>query len=345
MSPSQTLAEAIEQFGLTSTAIRAVRSGRVNKHWFVDTSRERYVLRRYRPERSPAAIDYELAALQQAARHGWPVALPVAAADGQRIIELSGSRYALFPRLPGRRTPYDHPGRTQTTGEMLARFHRDMEPLAARGQRDGFGRLSELDVYVQTMSSFPTYAELLRAFERTSPVLARAVWSERHENSRELTGRGYDDLASTLIHADFHHDNLLFQRGHLTGLLDFDFVRLDGRIADVAMSVVLDCADPPTYNRLRPEYVEAFVAGYTAVSPLAEAEVNLLVPLARAYFLWLIAYRLCERRAGFPERAVRSVRRSLEIRLVNMERDRPALAAAVRRGAGATSAPPGLRTR
>ena len=339
----QALIEAIGRFGFNPTAVRLIRSGHVNKHWRVETAGGAYVLRRYQLERSPAAIEYEHATLEHAFERAWPVARPVAARSGRSTIELSGHSYALFPRLAGRRVPYERPDRTRATGAMLARFHHDMASWDAPGQRDGFGRLWELDIFVQAMTDFGTFDGLLRAFERDHRDLARAIRAERHTNLRELSRLGYAEVPATLIHADFHHDNLLLQRGRLSGLLDFDFVRLDARVADIAMTVALDCAAPPAYNELQPASVQAFVAGYAGASPLTEAELRLVLPLVRAYFLWLTTYRLCERTVGESDRALRSVHRSLDVRLPRLRHRWSELENAIGRGAESGAATPAVR--
>jgi len=75
----------------------------------------------------------------------------------------------------------------------------------------------------------------------------------------------------TVIHGDFIAQNLLFQMETLSGVLDFDSVRLDLRAADVA------CA-----RRGRQDDV---VRGYLEVAPLTDAELGCLDDLWRANVL------------------------------------------------------------
>lgn len=137
-------------------------------------------------------------------------------------------------------------------GRLLARLHQELATWEAPGQRDGFGRVWELDVFIGAHTQFDTFNELLMALGQTHTDLARAIRAQKYTMLRELSTLGYGELPAAPGHFDFHHDNLLFQRGELTGLLDLDLVRLDARVADLATSVALDCLAPPAYNEIDP---------------------------------------------------------------------------------------------
>lgn len=324
------LREVLTHFGLSGAEVRDIRSGGVNRHWRVETGGAAFALRRYHPRRTPAAIQYEHDVLRHLAGEAWPVAVPMADGDGRTLVEAAGGRYALFPLLPGRKAPYHNPRYARLKGRLLARLHQDMATWEAPGQRQGFGRVWELDVYVGAHSSFATFNELLMAFGQHYPELARAVRAQKYAMLRELSTLGYGELPVTPGHFDFYHDNLLFLRGELTGLLDLDFVRLDARVADIATSLAFDCLAPPAYNEIDPSAVRAFLGGYVELSPLTDAEVQLLVPLMQACIVWLVAWRLAQWAEGEGGDApVRSIQRSVAARFPSFAQHRPALEAAV----------------
>jgi homoserine kinase type II len=307
----------------------------VNKHWHVRSNEAAFVLRRYRVERSSEAIAYEHAALRHAANKGWPVAAPIKASDGQCVVEVAGRRYSLFPRLGGRAAPYANIERSRLKGELLARFHRDMASFDHAGQRDGFGTAWELDLPTRSLTSYATFNEMLRSFEREHADLARAIRRERYGNLRELAKLGYGTGAPTFVHGDFWHDNLLFTSGQLTGLLDFDLARLDERVTDIAATIDLDCLAPPAYQELHLPAVEAFVGGYCAVSPLDERELALIPALAQAWILGVVTFQLCGWSLIGGDRPLRSIERSVHERSPRLRRTAQALEAAIQRGAAA----------
>lgn len=331
-SAAATLHDVLERFGLAGE-VRDIRSGRVNRHWRVVADGDTFALRRYHAQRSPAAIEFEHDLLRHVAGQGWPVATALPTSTGDTIAEADGRSYALFPFLPGRPAPYNNGRYLRLKGRLLARLHHDMASWQAPGQREGFGRLWELDVYVGALSAFDSFNELLRAFALEQPEAARAIRVQKYACLRELARLGYGELPAAPVHSDFHHDNLLFQRGELTGLLDFDLARLDARVADIASSIALDCLAPPAYNEIDPAAVRAFVGGYVEYTPLSEAELRLIVPLVRACHLWLVAYRLTQWASAENAKALASIERSIACRFPSFERRRTELDAAVAQAA------------
>lgn len=325
----ETLQTVLERFDVAAAAIRDIRTGRVNKHWRVTSPGGAFVVRRYHESRTPGAIGYEHDVLRHLIERDWPVAAAIEAASGETTVDVDGRRYALFPLLPGRPAPYPSLRYTRLKGRLLARLHGDLASFEAPGQREGFGRLWELDIFVRAQSPFATFNELLMAFGQEHPEQARVIRTQKYAMLRELSALGYGELPALLGHFDFHEDNLLFQRGALTGLLDFDFVRLDARVADIAESIALGCLAPPTYNEIDPEAARAFVGGYIEHSPLRDIELQLIVPLARAAIVSMVAWRLAQWAAGERTDVLRSIQRSVTMRFPAYVARRDALEAAV----------------
>ncbi len=328
---SETLHAVLGRFALGDAAMRDIRTGRVNKHWRIDAPAATYVLRRYNEHRSLDAIHYEHDVLRHLDARGWPVAVALPAPDSSdAVVEAEGRQYSLFSLLPGRPSPYASHRYARLKGRLLARLHEDLATWEAPGQRDGFGRLWELDVYVASQCGVTTFNELLMAFGQQHPELARAIRSQKYAMLRELSTLGYGELPAVPGHFDFHHDNLLFQRGELTGLLDLDLTHLDARVADIAQSISLDCLAPPAYNEIDPAAAGAFVDGYTEHAALSDDELQLIVPLVLASVLWLVAWRLSHWAEGtHVDDALRSIQRSVSARFPSFARQRGELEAAV----------------
>jgi homoserine kinase type II len=326
---SALLDDALAHFGLSGATVHDIRTGRVNKHWRVDAGDEAYVLRRYNEQRSPAAIRYEHDRLRHLSSKDWQVAAPIAIEGSSTIVEIDGRLYSLFPFLAGRPSP-QAPRYARLKGRLLARLHQDLATWEGPGQREGFGRVWELDTYIAVQCDYATLNELLLAFGQQHPELARTIRAQKYAMLRELSTLGYGELQAVPCHFDFHHDNLLFQRGELSGLLDFDLAHLDARVADIASSISLDCLAPPAYDEINPALVAEFVGGYTEHAPLSDDELQLVVPLARAAMLWLVAWRLAQwARGDQPDDALRSLQRTVTSRFPAFARLRGELEAAV----------------
>jgi Ser/Thr protein kinase RdoA (MazF antagonist) len=319
------LRDVLSSYGLADAEVHDIRSGRRNKHWrAVAGYGKAYALRRYAAERTRPAIAYEHAALTCAGERGWPVAVPLANAHEDRLVGRDGRLYALFPFLTGRPAPYSNARYLRIKGALLARLHRDLASAPVGGQRVGFSRVWEVD------GDDATYQELLREFARDHREGAAVLRRDRYSSLRELSRLGYGELDDIVVHWDFHHDNLLFGGGTLTGLLDFDSVHRDARVADIAQSILLDCLEPPAHNAIRAESLGAFVAGYHASSPLADIEAQLLVPLLFALVIARSAESLRAWLRSGNRRALASLERATRFRLPVMQAQRMELQATVR---------------
>jgi Ser/Thr protein kinase RdoA (MazF antagonist) len=249
----------VGNWGITPS--RVVRlGGNRNVHWIVDSPEGQFILRRYRHDRGPAAVAYEFAVIANLASEGWPVAEPVGS-----VSVWKGQTFALFPRLRGRRPrAQELAAGAGRRGALLGRLHRDLGVLAL-GQRAGWCRLDE---FIRTAAE-----PLIRNAEarlRDRPQLRDVFVRHTISTHRTLTAFA-DDLPCSVIHGDFAPWNLLWRDGRLTGLIDFDDVRLDLRAADVAIA--------------RRRDREGVVEGYRGCAQLTDEEHFLLAPLWRAYTL------------------------------------------------------------
>ncbi len=78
----QELHHVLSHWNITAADLHDIRSGRVNKHWRIESGADRYALRRYNAHRSPDAIQFEHDVLRHMERKGWPVAVPLRAGSG-----------------------------------------------------------------------------------------------------------------------------------------------------------------------------------------------------------------------------------------------------------------------
>jgi homoserine kinase type II len=92
------------------------------------------------------------------------------------------------------------------------------------------------------------------------------------------------------VHADLFRDNALFERGRLSGVIDFYFAGVDCLLYDVAVCANDWClVDPAADRGLDAARTRAFLAAYHALRPFAPAEREAWPVLLRAAALrfWL----------------------------------------------------------
>lgn len=324
----------LEAFGVAvGTSLEPIIRGKVNEHWSVRGTDRTLVLRRYTSARTRPAVTWEHELLAYGKSRGWPVAPPVRSRRGGTIVDFAGNQYALFPELPGAPLEYESiPGKA-IKGRLLARLHADVRYFPNDGQRPGFARLWELDVFAGQSTGL-TFHQLVATFGRDHPDAGQYLRAQRYQNLRELARLGYGELPSIVVHRDFHNDHVLFAGGEFTGILDFDSVCLDAAEADLATTIALECLEGPNFDAIDLRAAAAFLRAYFDHRPAHAASAELIVALVRAHYLWYATSRLGEWYSTLSDASTRSVLRTAERRLPALAARRAGLRDAIAEAAG-----------
>jgi homoserine kinase type II len=235
-------------------ALEPVKAGIENSNFFVATTQGRYVLTLF--ERLPAAeLPFYLDLMAHLARHGIPSPAPIADLSDQYLQRLNGKPAALVTRLPG--SSLERPGVAECgeLGALLARMH-----LAGR--------------------SYPAYLENPRgpkwwrlAAMDLKPFLGSEESTLLEEELAFQAQHRFPDLPRGPVHADLFRDNALFEKGRISGVIDFYFAGVDCLLYDVAVCANDWClVDPAADPTLEPGRMRALLGSYEAVRPLAPVE-------------------------------------------------------------------------
>jgi homoserine kinase type II len=245
-----------------------IKAGIENTNYFVSTTQGRYVLTLF--ERLPAQeLPFYLGLMAHLARHGIPSPAPMADLADNYLQQLNGKPAALVTRLPGR--SLEQPGESECAelGALLARMH-----LAGR--------------------SYPAYLENPRG-PKWWRFAAQAVlpFLEREGSAllqRELAfhgGQRSPDLPRGPVHADLFRDNALFEKGRISGVIDFYFAGVDCLLYDLAVCANDWCLAEDA--ALDPARARALLAAYHAARALSAQERSAWPVMLRAAALrfWL----------------------------------------------------------
>ncbi len=251
--------------------LEPIQSGIENTNYFVTTTQGRYVLTLF--ERLPAAeLPFYLDLMAHLARHGIPCPAPVADHADRYLRQLNGKPAALVTRLPGR--SIERPGAADCAelGTLLGRMHLAGRSYAAylenpRGPKWWRMAASDLERFLDPAKKALLDAELRFQSEHRQPDLPRGP-----------------------VHADLFRDNALFEKGRLSGVIDFYFAGVDCLLYDVAVCANDWClVDPASDRRLDAERMSALLRGYATARPFEKAERDAWPALLRAAALrfWL----------------------------------------------------------
>jgi homoserine kinase type II len=252
-------------------ALEPIKAGIENTNYFVTTTQGRYVLTLF--ERLPAPeLPFYLELMAHLARHGIPCPAPVADLSDHYLRTLNGKPAALVTRLPGRSVEAPDPSACAELGMLLGRMHLAGRSYGGylenpRGQK--WWRFAAREV-----------APFLDA-EKKALLDAELQYQARFR---------FPDLPRGPVHADLFRDNVLFDTGRISGVIDFYFAGVDCLLYDVAVCANDWClADPRRDGRLDDARSLALLRAYHSVRPVAAEEALAWPVLVRAAALrfWL----------------------------------------------------------
>ena len=264
-------------------SFRPASNGIENSNYFVETTTatESHAFVFTILEQSPYAGDAYVDIVDACANAGLPVAPPLANDSGERMAPVGLKPAMLQLRLPGAHV--FNPTRRQVAalGRLIARLHQACEHLAGdvpNHPRDGEW-LVQIAGVVKGFIPHSTWRLIQDAVQRVTSMLART----------DIQG-----LPSGVVHGDLFRDNVLFDEGGLTGVLDFHHAATAPLIYDLAVAANDWCAD--VNGRVDPERVLALIGAYHAIRPLTQTEIwffsNFALYAAVAFWLSRLAVAL-----------------------------------------------------
>lgn len=246
----------ISRFGLGGLrALTPIAEGVENTNYRLEVDQGSFVLTLFEGRTDEASLPFCLGLTRHAAERGLPCARALTDEAGHAVGRLNDRPAAILNWLPGGAKA--RPGLADQTaaGALLARLHLVAADYPAH--RDN--------------PVGPTARRAL--FDRCD---MRATGADRRilEYMAPWVGEAAPDPAAGLprgpIHADYFPDNILFEGGAVSGLIDFYFACIDSLAYDLA--IALSAWGFDENGAPLPAALKAFQTGYEAVRPLTEAE-------------------------------------------------------------------------
>lgn len=257
---------------------KGIAEGVENSNYMLQTVAGPFILTLYEKRVNPQDLPFFLGLMEHLARSGVQCPVPLKGKDGQALRTLCGRPAAVISFLSGmwpRRISAEH---CSELGKALAGLHR-------AGQSYGVRRANSL--------SLAGWREL---FGRTAPEaaeniekgLSTLISGELNALARAWPAEG--SLPSGIIHADLFPDNVFFQGGKCSGLIDFYFACNDVLAYDIAICLNAWCFEPDgAFNVTK---ANRLLASYQAVRPLTADEKRALPLLARGAAMRFLLTRL-----------------------------------------------------
>lgn len=189
---------------------------------------------------------------------GLPVSAPVPALDGRLQVEVDGVSLGLQREVEGDLLDTDDPAQVRAAGAALARLQ---DALAAYPHAD---RVAALGGRTGTLAARVT--DWLDSWAGHVPATARDTLR------RLVSDAPPDRLPTQLGHHDFRSANILCAGAEITAVIDFEDVRLDHRVVELARSAVLLGTRYRDWGPVSAEVHAQFLSGYQSVRRLTPVE-------------------------------------------------------------------------
>jgi homoserine kinase type II len=237
-------------------SLHAIAEGVENTNYRLETTVGRFVLTLFEGRTDAASLPFCLGLTDHLGAAGYPAARPLRDVSGDWIGELNGRPAAVVEWLSGawlRHPSMDEVGRA---GAALAKFHLTAGDFAGR-------RANPVGPVVWQ-------ALLERSASAAKTVEDRDLVAGCRQALDRIGDPFTDDLPSGAIHADYFPDNVLFEDGRVSGVIDVYF-GCDGPFAyDLAIAMTAWGFDGE--GREIAGAAEAFRHGYESVRLLTVAE-------------------------------------------------------------------------
>lgn len=290
------------------TCRRATR-GVINKNFVLRTSNGKYVLRQvsHTHQRTSRELEFELAYLDYLKRAGFPYGVPSAipTSNGSLFVNVRGYYYWLYKFLEGTVVERFNDRHLAQLAQMMGTLHQLIERSNLKNGKptsDLFNRsdtLKEIEEYrrdiLRKNSVTPQERTFLEESARLTPIL-------RDLDSLPGSGPGVYP-----IHRDLISENLIWKKGKLAGVIDFEHVSgsNDPLVKDIAVTMQYCCRESTARHQLDLDSARQFLQSYNLSRPLSDGEIEMIPDLMTAGFLedFVFAFWMVR---NDPERSKRS---------------------------------------
>ncbi|QMV12852.1 serine/threonine protein kinase [Vibrio spartinae] len=264
-------------YALESIGIRAesgflpLNSYENRVYQFTDESRQRYVVKFYRPERwSDEQIEEEHQFAQELTESDVPISAPICLMD-KTLHHYQGYRFTLFRSEGGRQFEIDNAEQLEWVGRFMGRIHQvgAKQPFTHRPTITLDEYLYHPQQLLEKSTFIPSHIE--KAFFSDLSLLIHTIeplWPKQTHNIR--------------LHGDCHPGNILWRDGPI--FVDLDDARNGPAIQDLWMLLHGDRAD-------RLAQLDTILEGYQEFCDFNPSELKLIEPLRGLrmvhYMAWL----------------------------------------------------------
>ena len=256
-------------------SLDGIAEGIENSNFRLTTDQGTFILTLFEKRANPDELPYFLALMEHLAEMGITCPLPIKDKTGRSLSTLMGKPATIVSFLNGRPIEPITADACHQAGALLASMHLASTDFEGHRENDlGLPNLRTL------------FGRLGSRADEVEDGLANLIDTEL----TALQSNWPDHLPKGTVHADLFPDNVLFDKGKLSGVIDFYFASTDILAYDLAVTILSWAAsvDGP----VDPDLMAAMIEGYDSVRPLTDDEYAALPLLMRGAAMRFLLTRL-----------------------------------------------------
>ena len=270
------IAAFLDQYEIGALAsFKGIAEGVENSNYLLLTDRGPFIVTLYEKRVASADLPFFLGLMEHLAAAGVPCPTPIRGRDGAALRTLCGRPAAIISFLNGLWPRRIQPEQCAALGSALAGLH-----LA--GASFGIERANTLSIAGWRPLFEPCRGRADAAFEGIEAIIVAEL--------DDLEAAWPADLPAGVIHADLFPDNVFFEDGRLTGLIDFYFACNDFFAYDIAVCLNAWCFERT--GEFNVTKARNLLTSYRKARPFSDAELVALPLLARGAALRFLVTRL-----------------------------------------------------
>ncbi len=285
-------------------SLSKITTGFVNTTYLVNTPSSKFVLRQSNPHKTLKHLQLETELLEYLKKeHFAYTARIMPNIKGHNITKYKGHYFTLQTFIKGSIKASWQDVRGYTT--PIGKNHFKASALFSLTAKN-FPKTKELPntgIEFQLKTAFKKLPVLLK--KAPEDLLIKKLCLQKSwllqltkETQTALKKFNYSKLPKQLVHFDLHPGNFHFVDNRVSGLFDFDWIRLDSRLADIASTIGQSCYETSGPRRAKYDKrkiqtgLKAYSAALQKNNQLSPTEIRLLPWVLKGYMIFQLLWTL-----------------------------------------------------
>ena len=237
---------------------KGIEEGIENTNYFIKTEKGQFILTLYEKRVEEKDLPFFIGLMKNLYDKKFPSPEPVINKNGNYISEINGKKAAIVSFLTGSAKKNLNPDHCHEVGLYTGKLHLITKDLSGK-------RENKLSIN----SWRKIYNKVRNDCAKIHPNLIKVI----EKNLELIENQWPKKLPSGIIHADLFPDNIFFNNGKLTGIIDYYFSCNDFYAFEIAICLNALCFEGKNENlSFNVTKAKKFIDGYSSVRKLSDEE-------------------------------------------------------------------------